>query len=196
MKQILIIFAFLSSLVFAQQQATLSGIIKTETEAPAETRVAIHIVDRDGLPLHEVNSDVPIANTFSIDTTELSTEFLSSLRSGSILLPGLQNEYTISRQDGVSYASARINMYIDSNANQSLDFLIDRTYLGIASLEEPIGFFTLIYVDQAVTFSGRGVDLELEPGWNIYTVRYPTDGDPMYEVHAAVNDIVMDVFLP
>ena len=196
MKQILTLLALLSGFAFAQQQATLSGIIKTETEAPAEARVAIHVVDRDGLPLVEVDNAVPIANTFSINTTELSSDALSSLRSGSILLPGLQNEYTISPNEGVNFALARINMYIDSNANETLDFLIDPTYLGIASLEEPIGFFTLIYVDQAVTFSGRGVDLVLEPGWNIYTVRYPTDGDPSYTIQAAVSDIVMDVFLP
>ena len=196
MKQILILLTLLSGFAFAQRQATLSGIIKTETEAPSEARVAIHVVDRDGLPLDEVGNAVPIANTFSINTKELTEEILSSLRSGSILLPGLQNEYTISPTEGVSYALARINMYIDSNANETLDFLIDPTYLGIASLEEPIGFFTLIYVDQAVTFSGRGVDLALEPGWNIYTVRYPTDGDPSYTIQAAVNDIVMDVFLP
>ncbi len=196
MKQILTFLTLLSGFAFAQQQATLSGIIKTETEAPAEARVAIHVVDRDGLPLVEVDNAVPIANTFSINTTELTSDSLSSLRSGSILLPGLQNEYTISPNEGVSYALARINMYIDSNENETLDFLIDPTYLGIASLEEPIGFFTLIYVDQAVTFSGRGVDLALEPGWNIYTVRYPSDGDPTYTIQASVNDIVMDVFLP
>lgn len=196
MKQILIILALLSGFSFAQQQATLSGIIKTETETPAETRVAIHVVDRDGLPQVEVASSTPIANTFSIDTTPLSTEYLNTLRNGSILLPGLQNEYTVSPQEGINYALARVNMYIDSNNNQELDFLVDATYLGIASLEEPIGFFNLIYVDNNVMFSGSGVDLNFEAGWNIYTVRYPTDGDPIYTVQSLVDDIVMDVFLP
>jgi hypothetical protein len=196
MKQILLTLALIGGFAFAQQQATLSGVIKTETAPPAEARVALHVVDRDGLPQEELASVVPIANTFSIQTIAPKPENLSMLRNGSILLPGLQNEYVVSPAEGVNYAVARVNMYIDSNNNQKLDLVVDATYLGIASLEEPIGFFTLIYVDKAATFSGRGIELKFEPGWNIYTVRYPSDADPIYTAQAMVEDIVMDVFLP
>jgi len=196
MKQILITLALLSGFAFAQQQATLSGIIKTDNETTPETRVAIHVVDRDGLPQVEVSSTTLIANTFSLGTASVGPEYLSTLRNGSILLPGLQNEYTISPQEGVNFAKGQVTVYVDSNDNQVMDFLVDATYLGIASLEEPIGFFNLIYVDGDVTFSGSGVDLGFKAGWNIYTVRYLDNGESLYEVQAVVDDTVMDVFLP
>lgn len=200
---LLILIALLGSLTLGQQSATLSGIIKTDSEVAEGTRVAIHVVDRDGVWQREVTNTVPVAGTFSITTVPLEPQELSVMRSGSILLPGLQNEYTISPSEGINYALARVNMYVDTNANQAFDRVIDAFYIGVPSLENPIGFFTLIYVDKAVTLSGRGIELALAPGWNIYTVRYPeasqanaSPPDPIYAVQPLVEDIVMDVFLP
>ncbi len=208
MKQIMKLIALLSMLLlfgssFAQQNVTLSGIIKTDNEIPAETKVAIHVVDRDGVWQRETVSVSPVAGTFSITTVDLEPQELSPLRSGSILLPGLQNEYTVTPSDGVNYASARVNMYVDANTNQVFDRVIDAFYIGVPSLEDPIGFFALIYVDRDVTLSGRGTDLSLATGWNVYTVRYPEAAEgstatpaAIFEIHSTVSDIVMDVFLP
>lgn len=203
MKHLLIIIALIGSLALAQQEATLSGIIKTDGEVPEGTRVAVHVVDRDGVWQREVVNVVPVAGTFSITTKPLEPQELSVMRSGSILLPGLQNEYTISPAEGVNYALARVNMYVDANNNQVFDRTTDAFFIGVPSLENPIGFFTLIYVDAAVTLSGRGAELALQPGWNIFTVRFPESSQanasppsPDYAVQPLVEDIVMDVFLP
>lgn len=204
MKHLLIIIALLSSLAVAQQEATLSGIIKTDGEVPEGTRVAVHVVDRDGVWQREVVNVVPVAGTFSITTKPLEAQELSVMRNGSILLPGLQNEYTISSTaQEVHYALARVNMYVDANNNQVFDRTTDAFFIGVPSLENPIGFFTLIYVDAAVTLSGRGAELDLQPGWNIFTVRFPESSQantsppsPDYAVQPLVEDIVMDVFLP
>lgn len=196
MKRLLILGCFLLGAVLAQQQATLSGIIKTDDEMHEATRVAIHIVDRDNVWRSEIATVSPVAGTFSITLSEMPTTELSPLRSGAILLPGLQNEYTVTPAEGVNYAQARINMYVDMNGTGTFDRVTDAFYIGLASLENPTGFFSLIYVDQPVTISGRGVDLNFAAGWNIFTVRFPNDGDPVYSVQASVEDAVMDVFLP
>ncbi|MCA9836822.1 MAG: hypothetical protein KC422_07905 [Trueperaceae bacterium] len=203
MKHLIIIIALLSSLCLAQQEATLSGIIKTDGDVPEGTRVAIHVVDRDGVWQREVVNASPVAGTFSITTKPLEASELSVMRNGSILLPGLQNEYTINPSEGVNFALARVNMYVDANGNEVFDRTTDAFFIGVPSLENPIGFFTLIYVDKAVTLSGRGVDLNLAPGWNVFTVRFPESSQadtsppsPDYAVQPSVEDIVMDVFLP
>jgi hypothetical protein len=185
----------LASLSFAQQQATLSGIAKIQGETPPNTKVAIHIVDRDNAWQREIASSTPTAGTFSIQTAAVNPEELAPFRNGTVLLPGLQNEYTVA-PEGVNYAKGQINMYVDANSNNLFDRASDNVFIGVASLDSPIGFFTLVYVDQDTTVTGKGATLNFAAGWNVFTVRYPDGGEPTYAVQPAIDDVLMDVFLP
>ena len=44
--------------------------------------------------------------------------------------------------------------------------------------------------------TGSGVELTLEPGWNIFSVRFPEGQGPEYRTQVLVEDAVLDVFLP
>ena len=180
----------------AQQSAELGGVIQFDGDLPEATRVAVHVVDRDGRWLTELASTTPVAGTFALDVPlpDPAVEELRPFRSGAILLPGLQNEYRVS-PDGVNYLQGRVNMYVDNNGNGLWDGnLVDTYFLGIASLES-VGFFSLIYVDQDATLTGAGETIELEEGWNVFTVRFPGD-TTAYDASASVDDILLDVFLP
>lgn len=190
----LLVIVMLASAAFAQRSATLSGIIKTEQDLPEGTRVAIHVVDKDNVWGEEVGSVVPALGTFTIAADPVPGLKLSELRSGAVLLPGLQNEYRVS-PEGVSFALGRVNMYVDKNANEVFDRVTDPWFIGVPSLESPVGFFALIYVDRDATLSGDGADLDLKQGWNVFSVRFPSD-KPVYAIQATVEDIVLDVFLP
>lgn len=182
-----------TSVAAAQQGVVLSGIIQSEEALPENTRVAIHLVDSDNVWGLEVVSVVPVGGTFRVTPGPLPEDQLRSFRSGSVILPGLQNEYRISPDDA-NVAVARFNMYVDQNGNQQFDRLVDRFFIGLASLEQPIGFYSLLYVDKAVTLSASGVELQLQPGWNVFTVRFPDD-KTTYAVVQGVDDIVLDVSL-
>ncbi len=196
MRLVIILISLIIPWGLAEQQAVLSGIIKTEEPVPESTRVAIHLVNRDNAWQREIHSTPPVAGTFRIETTAVADSELRPFTSGAILFPGLQNEYEV-RTSGASYARALLNMYVDTNENEVFDNVaIDRTFIGVASLEEPIGFFSLVYVDRDVTIVGSGTELTFKQGWNVFTVRFPDGGAPVYAVLEAVNDIVLDVFLP
>ena len=198
MKRNLVIVGLLlmAGLGLSQSSSTIRGVIKSENLLPEGTRVAIHVVDNNGVWGYEVASVAPVAGTFSIEGLPVPKEELRPLRSGTVLLPGLQNEYRIGPED-VNFALGRVNMYVDNNAN----FLFDRGgvdsfFIGVSSLEEPVGFFSLLYLDKAATMTGSGVELTLEPGWNIFSVRFPEDLGPEYRTQVLVEDAVLDVFLP
>jgi hypothetical protein len=196
----LVVF-LVASLGQAQQQATLSGLAQVKNaegveETPANTKVAIHIVDRDNAWVREIASSTPTAGTFSVQTAAVNPDELAPFRNGSVLLPGLQNEYEVSPSEGVSFAKGQLNMYVDAGANNIFDRDADSPFIGVASLDKPIGFFSLVYVDQPVTVSGKGATLEFAAGWNVFTVRYPDGGEPVYAVSGTVTDVLMDVFLP
>jgi hypothetical protein len=198
----LVVFLLLGA-SFAQQQATLSGLAKVKNaegveETPANTKVALHIVDRDNAWIREIASSTPTAGTFSIQTAAVNGDELTPFRNGAVLLPGLQNEYTVT-PEGANFAKGQLNMYVDSAGNNVYDRDgSDTAFIGVASLENPIGFFSLVYVDQNVTISGKGATLEFAQGWNVFTVRYPESdgGEPAYAVQPTVQDVLMDVFLP
>lgn len=180
----------------AQQRSTISGIIKSEEPLPEGTRVAIHVVDSNGVWGHEVASVVPVVGTFSIDAASVPASELRPFRSGAVLLPGLQNEYRVGPDD-VNYAQGRINMYVDNNANAVFDRGgIDTFFIGVLSLEDPVGFFSLLYVDKDAIMIGSSVELDLRAGWNIFSVRFPGDQGPVYDMQPLVEDAVLDVFLP
>jgi hypothetical protein len=196
MKLLLLSMLLVGGFALGQQEASLGGIIElVEGAAPEGTRVAIHIIDRDSVWQREIASSLPTAGTFTINTQPVTPEELSPFRSGAVLLPGLQNEYTVS-PEGVNFAQARVNMYVDANQNGVFDRTSDATYIGIASLEKPTGFFAILYVDKDATLTGKGATLELKAGWNVLTFLFPEGSDPIYEVQPAVSNILMSVFLP
>ncbi len=190
----LLVIVSVASVAFAQRSATLSGIIKSEQPLPEGTHVAIHVVDKDNVWGLEVSNVVPAAGTFKITADPIPAEKLSDFRSGAVLLPGLQNEYRVS-PDGAKFALGRVNMYIDKNGNNVFDRVTDPWFIGVPSLERPVGFFALLYVDRDVTLSGDGADLDVKKGWNVFTVRFPSD-KPVYAIQGSVDDLVLDVFLP
>lgn len=196
MKRLILILLLLSGLAWAQQQATLSGIIKSSDDMPEGTRVAVFTVNRDNAWQHEMASTTPVAGTFSLTLDAPPAEGLANFRSGAVLFPGLTNEYTVA-PEGVQFVRGLVGMYVDSNGNGSFDGPSQENFfVGVASLSEPTGFFSLIYVDRAATLSGQGVTLELQPGWNIFTVTYPQGGEPAYAVSAATDKALLDVYLP
>ena len=198
MKRILAVcmFALLATVgtAAAQRSATLSGIIQSEDPLAEGSRVAIHVVDADNVWGREVAAVAPVAGTFSITADPLPAEELRPFRSGAVILPGLQNEYRVEPSDA-SYARGRVNMYVDNNGNQVFDRITDAFYVGIATLEEPIGYFSLLYVDRPVSLIGAGGQVDLAAGWNVFTVRFPDDSTT-YAAPGAVDDVVLDVFLP
>ena len=189
----MLVFAMVLSVASAQQGAVLSGLIQSTEPLAENTLVAIHVVDADNVWGLQVASVVPVAGTFRIAPGEIPSEHLRPFRSGSVILPGMQNEYRISPDD-VNVAVARINIYVDENGNNLFDRLVDRTYIGITNLDNPIGFYTLLYVDRAATLTAAGVELQMQPGWNVFTVRGPED-KAIYDMTPSVEDIVLDVSL-
>lgn len=194
MKQLVFsVLLALAMMASAQPGAALSGLIQSEEPLADNTRVAIHVVDSDNVWGLEVASVVPVGGTFRITPGAVPEEQLRPFRSGGVILPGIQNEYRVAPDD-VKVAVARFNMYVDQNGNEVFDRVVDRWYVGVPRLENPIGFFTLLYVDKAATIAGSGSELSLQPGWNVFTVRFP-DEEATYAVQSSVDDIVLDVVL-
>lgn len=189
----------LASTAFAQQTAELSGIVKSQQPLPNGTRVAILVVNNNNVWGLEVASVTPVGGTFRIATKSIPDNQLRPFLGGAVLLPGLQNEYTVKAADGsdqtVNFAVGRINMYVDKNGNGVFDKVTDPWFIGVPSLEKPVGFFSLLYVDRDAVLAGGGAQLQLKKGWNVFTVRFPGD-KPVYAVQQSVSDIVLDVFLP
>jgi len=184
----------LVAVAFSQTGAPLSGIVQSEEELAANTRVAIHVVDADNVWGLEVASVEPVGGTFRVDPEPVPANEMVPFRSGAVILPGLQNEYRVS-PEGVNVAVGRFNMYVDENGNGVFDRVQDKWYIGVPRLEQPLGFFTLLYVDQDATLTGSGVELPLTQGWNVFTVRFPEER-AVYEIVRSVEDIVLDVILP
>lgn len=188
-----ILFALIIGTGLAQRSVTLSGVIDSEDPLPDGTRLGVQVLDADDAWSLEVGSVVPVAGSFRLTTEPVPEDRLRPFRSGAILLPGLQNEYQVAPDD-VRYVQGSLAMYLDEDGDETWTREPDRDpfFLALAQLEEPIGFFTLIYVDKAATMTGSGVELALEPGWNVYTVRFPEAG-PDYAVRAAVDDVALEV---
>jgi hypothetical protein len=185
----------LAQLGAAQRGIELSGIIESQDPLAERTRVGIHIVDRDGVWGDEIATATPVAGTFRIAADPIEGQELRAFRSGGILLPGLQNEYRVT-PDNVGYAQGRVNLYVDNNDSGTFERVSDAFYIGVSSLDEPVGFFSLIYVDRAATLTGTGVTLELQAGWNVFTVRFPGDGVAQYTIQERVDDLVLTAVLP
>lgn len=196
----LLMLALALQVGMAQRSVELSGIIESQDPLAEQTRVAIHVVDRNGVWGEEIATVTPVAGTFSITADPVEDQELRTLRSGGVLLPGLQNEYRVvpAAEDAVvNYVQGRVNMYVDGNESGMFERgNEDGFYIGVSSLDDPVGFFSLIYVDKPATLEGSGVTLELESGWNIFTVRFPGEGSPQYEIRQEVDDLVLTAVLP
>lgn len=179
----------------AQRSAELSGIIESQDPLSEQTRVAVHLVDKDGAWGDEIATVTPVAGTFSIAAEPIPGEELRAFRSGAVRLPGMQNEYRVS-PDNVNYLQGRVDMYVDNNESGMFERVDDAFYIGVASLDEPTGFFSLLYVDRDATLTGADATLELKAGWNVISVRFPGGGAMEFSVADSVDDIVLTVVLP
>ena len=188
-----ILLALLLGTGFAQRSVALSGVIDSDEPLPEGTRLGVQVLDADDAWSLEVGSVVPVAGSFELQVGAVPDDRLRPFRSGAVLLPGLQNEYRVAPDD-VRFAQGTLAMYLDQNGDGTWtrEPARDPFFLALAQLEQPIGFFTLLYVDKAATMTGSGVELTLEPGWNIYTVRFPESG-PAYAVRASIEDVALEV---
>lgn len=178
---------------FAQRSIVLAGVVDGDDPLTEGTRVGVQVLNADGAWSLEVGSVVPIAGSFRLELDDVPDEHMRDFRSGTVLLPGLQNEYRV-EPEGVRFVQGALAMYVDSDADEIWTRQPEREpyYLALAQLEAPIGFFSLLYVDQTTTLIGPGTELQLEPGWNAYTVRFPETG-PEYRVTSALEDVVIEV---
>ncbi len=189
----ILVLALVLGVALAQRPITISGIIQSEEPLLEGVRLGVQVLDADDAWSLEVGSVVPIGGSFNLEVGPVPNELLRPFRSGAVLLPGLQNEYLISPQD-VLYVQGSLAMYIDDDENGEWTRQPNRDpiYLALSQLERPIGFFTLIYVDKTATMQASGVELVLEAGWNLFTVRFPESG-PAYSVTASLDDVALEV---
>lgn len=175
----------------AQQSATVAGTVEALDGLPENARVGVHIVDENGVWGREIGTAVPGNGRFSV-TLSGEAAPLSPLRSDDVVLPGLQNNYTLEPE--VNFTRAQVNVYLDENGNGTFDRATDTPYLGLAGTSAPTGFFVPFYVDQDATLSAAGETLALKAGWNIFTVRFPESGEPQYRVSNLLESARLDVF--
>jgi len=182
---------------FAQQNITISGVIQSDGEMLPNTRLGLHLLDTINRRFLELGNVPPVGGTFTLGTNNLDSSMLQPLRNGGTVLPGIQNEFTVS-PEGVNYARAVTNVYADANNNSVFDDPnTDPLYLGIASVDNPKGFFILMYVDRDAQLVARAATLNLKHGWNIITLRSDSTGAlTSYNVQQSLSDAVLDVFVP
>jgi len=198
MKRILLSISCLIALSFAsaQQSASIVGIITPSEAAGPNVRMGVHLIDEARSQLVELTKITPLGGTFNISVGPIESSYLQPFLNGVTVFPGILNEYTVSPQ-GVNFARAITNVYTDGNGNEQFDDPItDQLFLGIASLDQPQGFFVLIYVDQDVQIIARDVTLQLRSGWNIMTMRFDEAENATYAVQSAVSDAVLELFVP
>ena len=54
----------------------------------------------------------------------------------------------------------------------------------------------MLYVDRDAVIKGsEDIVLNLAEGWNIYTVRFPSD-ETVFQIEALVDDALLDIFIP
>ncbi len=181
----------LSGAALAQQSATVAGVIAAPEALPEGARVGVHAVNQDGVWGREVGTATPQGDTFSVQLSG-ATDTLAPFRSEDVVLPGLQNNYSLS--PAVNFTRAQINVYVDQNGNGTFDRSSDTPYLGLAGTEAPTGFFVPIYVDADTTLEAAGTDLAFKQGWNIFSVSFPEGGDPVYAVSTSLDNARLDVF--
>ena len=181
----------LGGAALAQQSATVAGTIAAPEAIPDNARVGVHVVDRDGVWGREVGTGTPQGEAFSVELSG-AAEPLTPFRSDDVVLPGLQNNYSLSPE--VDFTRAQVNVYIDEDGNGAFDRTTDTPYLGLAGTESPTGFFVPIYVSADTTLEAAGAALEFKAGWNIFSVSFPEGDDPVYAVSSGLDNARLDVF--
>ena len=175
----------------AQQRATVSGTVATPDGLPSDARIGVHIVDTRGVWGREIGTTAPKDGTFTVELAG-STDALTPFRSSDVVLPGLQNDYSLSRS--VNFTRAQLDVYLDKNGNGTFDRETDTPYLGLAGISKPSGFFVPLYVDGDTTLEAGGQSYPFKAGWNIFTVRFPEGGKPEYRVSNTLDAARLDVF--
>jgi hypothetical protein len=188
---IMLMFLCLFGGALAQRSATVAGTIAAPEALPETARVGVHVVDRDGVWGREVGTATPQEDAFRVELSG-SSDALTPFRSDDVVLPGLQNNYSLSRE--VGFTRAQVNIYLDENGNGTFDRNTDVPYLGLAGTEAPTGFFVLLYVDGDTTLEAAGEVLELQEGWNVFSVSFPEEGAPVYAISNALDNARLDVF--
>lgn len=188
---ILLICLGVLSGAFAQQQATVSGTVAAPEALPETARVGVHLVDPQGVWGREIAGATPRDGRFEVELAG-TADVLTPFRSGEVVLPGLQNDYSVSPE--VNFTRAQLDVYLDENGNGTFDREGDVPYLGLAGTSEPVGFFVPLYVDADTTLSAAGVSYPLREGWNIFTVRFPDGEEPQYAVVDTLTAARLDVF--
>lgn len=181
----------LCSVVFAQQSATISGTLASATKLSDNVRVGVHAINAEGVWGREVGTTRPQNGRFEVDLGGSVTS-LRPFRAAEVLLPGLQNDYTLSAE--VNFTRAQIDVYLDKNNNGSFDRNSDEPFLGIAGTTKPTGFFVPIYVDGDTTLKAKGKTLAFKAGWNIFTATFPKDQDPQFKVSNKLKKAHLDIF--
>jgi hypothetical protein len=187
----------LPGVALAQSSATLSGLIESDAPLPDSTRVAVFQVDSRGVWGRELATATPIANTFSLTVLadDVDTEGLLPFQAGSIRLPGLLSEYRVAPAD-VNYTLGRVNVYLDNNESGAFEREGDGFLVGISSLENPQGYYNLVYVDKDVSMITSDLTLELKQGWNVYTFRLASENTPArYAILTNVDDVLLSQFV-
>ncbi len=177
--------------VWAQQSATVAGTVEAPEALPENARIGVHIVDQNGVWGREIGTATPNDGRFSVELVG-TAEPLSPFSSSDVVLPGLQNDYSL--EPDVNFTRAQVNVYLDENGNGTFDRNTDTPYLGLAGTSAPTGFFVPFYVDQDATMAADGETLELKAGWNIFTVRFPDGAEPDYNVSSSLDAARLDVF--
>ncbi len=176
---------------FAQQQATVSGTVAAPEALPETARVGVHLVDPQGVWGREIAGTTPQGGAFEVELAG-TADALTPFRSGEVVLPGLQNDYSLSND--VNFTRAQLDVYLDENGNGTFDREGDVPYLGLAGTSEPVGFFVPLYVDADTTLTAAGASYPLLEGWNIFTVRFPDGEEPQYAVVTTLDSARLDVF--
>ena len=122
----------------AQQRATVSGTVSAPDGLPENARIGVHIVDTRGVWGREIGTTTPKNGKFEVELTG-STDALTPFRSSDVVLPGLQNNYSLGGE--VNFTRAQIDVYLDENGNGTFDRETDTPYLGLAGISKPSGFF-------------------------------------------------------
>ena len=186
----LIGLSFLGS-ASAQQRATVSGVVTAPGGLPDDARIGVHVVDTRGVWGREIGGARPKNGKFEVELTG-STDALTPFRSSDVVLPGLQNNYSLGKN--VNFTRAQVDVYLDKNGNGTFDRETDTPYLGLAGISKPSGFFVPLYVDADTTLEAGGQTFALKTGWNIFTVRFPEGGKPKYDISSTLDAAQLDVF--
>lgn len=187
-------FVLLLATASAQRPLDMSGIVVAADPLPESARVGIQLLDGDGAWTVEIATAVTVVGSFQVQAEGVPSDLLRPFRAGAVLIPGLQNEYRV-EPDDAQYVQGTLSLYLDDDGSGTWtrSDVRDPYYLALAQLEEPIGFFTIVYVDRPTMLRGSGIDLELETGWNVVTVRFPEGQGARYDVVGTVADVLIDV---